>query len=76
MKIATNYYVHTDQFWYVGHISDTFELEEPLGIVRTATAAIQDMTHGSNQRILEILGARLGGDELSDDELQEASYNV
>ena len=34
------------------------------------------MSHGSNQRILEILGARLGKDELSDDEVQETNQNM
>ena len=34
------------------------------------------MTHDSNQRVLEILGARLGRDELSDDELQETNHNM
>ena len=34
------------------------------------------MTHGRNQGILEILGARLGRDELSDDELQETNNIV
>ena len=52
----------------LGHISDITALEEVLEIgLSGCFDAAQDKTHGC----LEILGARLGKDELLDDEIQE-----
>ena len=38
-------------------------------------APTQEMTDGPYQTVLEMLGSRLAQGQLSDNELQEASYN-
>ena len=57
----------------IGPISDIKALKVPLEIEISAFSATQDTIYGSHQRILDILGARLSRDELSDDEMQETS---
>ena len=58
--------------WTLYHILvDAAALEEPLAMGLTAFAAAQEMTHGPNQTVLEILGARL-----AQDELQETRYDM
>ena len=61
---------------HLGHISDNQALEENKEKGLIANGAAQDMSHASNLKVLEILGARLGRDELLDDELQETNCNM
>ena len=49
--------------------------DEPLANRLSAFAPDMVIAHDSGQMSLEILGSRLAGDELFDDELQETSYN-
>ena len=51
-------------------------LEESLAMGLADIAPDLEMTHGPYQTVLEMLGSRLAGSQLSEDGLQETNYNL
>ena len=51
-------------------------LEDPHEVGFTAFTPTLEVTHGSNQTILEILGARLIKNKLFDSEPQKTDYTI
>ena len=66
---------HTDQISCLGHILDDTVLEQLLVNGLADNEVDLEVAIGSSRTTLEILGSRLAGDELFDDELQETSDN-